>query len=145
VHVSGLPTFINNHFHPNNPSFTHVSNCYGHEEVSPPQWIKRVHWLACTVFVFLSLSSDFLILPGFIDFKADEVVSINPTLMHESVWSQSLGSRQGTLVFIVSGTLHFQKVTAWLRGSRGEPTLLPASQIILVACSQMCYGREMWA
>ena len=36
----------------------------------------------CDLFVLFSLSSDFLVLPGFIDFKAEEVVSISPTCMY---------------------------------------------------------------
>ena len=44
--------------------------------------MKRVCTSVCTLFVLFSLSSDFLVLPGFIDFKAEEVVSINPTYMY---------------------------------------------------------------
>ena len=49
-----------------------------HSLPSSADCMKRVCMLVCDLFVLFSLSSDFLILPGFIDFKTEEVVSINP-------------------------------------------------------------------
>ena len=75
--------------------------------------MKRVCTSVCTLFVLFSLSSDFLVLPGFIDFKAEEVVSINPTYMHASVWSRIWGSKDTSIDgFQMGGANHLQTVTA---------------------------------